>query len=125
MPFNPKSLANLKPFDSEVARKLQKRSVISAAANRALKDAFKMTAKNFIDVMDDLPKMSSLDVIKMSMLHAIQNEKYEDAARYASMLAEYEKPKLQRIDQTITSKTADLTDEELKAIIEAEGLKHE
>jgi hypothetical protein len=123
MAFNPKSLANLKPFDSDVARKLQKKSVVSAAANRALKEEFKMTAKNFISVMEDLPNMSSLDVIKMSMLHAIQKENYEDAARYAGMLAEYEKPKLQRIDQNVTSRTADLSDDELKAIIEAEGLK--
>lgn len=73
-------------------------------------------------VKGELPDITALDVIKVAMWNALQDDNFEDAARYAEKIAEYEQPKLQRIDQTVTTKTADLTDEELMAIIEQEGL---
>jgi len=72
--------------------------------------------------LDELPKLSPLDVMRMAIHKAIAEDNYEDAARYASLLAEYENPKLARIEQTNTNRTADLTDEELQAIITKEGL---
>jgi surface antigen len=90
--------------------------------NKQIRDEFKLNAKNFQEVMKDLPQLSSLDVLRMAMHQALQQDNFEDAARYANMVAEYEQPKLQRIDQTTTTRTADLTDEELQRIISEEGL---
>jgi len=120
---NVNSLANLKVITSETARENQKKSTQSRLANIQAREAFKLSAKNFKAVMDELPEMSSLDVIKMAMLQSLQEDNLEDAARYASMLAEYQAPKLQRIDQNTTTRVADLSDEELQKIISQEGLE--
>jgi len=120
--FNPKSLDNLKRITPETARANQLKSVVAKQANIAAREQFKLNAKNFIQVMDELPKLSPLDVMRMAIHKAIAEDNYEDAARYASLLAEYENPKLARIEQTNVNKTADLTDEELQEIIRKEGL---
>jgi len=120
--FNPKSLDNLKRITPETARANQLKSVVAKQANIAAREQFKVNAKNFITVMDELPKLSPLDVMRMAIHKAIAEDNYEDAARYASLLAEYENPKLARIEQTNTNRTADLTDEELQKIIQQEGL---
>jgi hypothetical protein len=120
--YNPKSLENLKRITPETARANQLKSVVAKQANIAAREQFKLNAKNFIQVMDELPKLSPLDVMRMAIHKAIAEDNYEDAARYASLLAEYENPKLARIEQTNVNKTADLTDEELQEIIKREGL---
>jgi len=120
--FNPKSLENLKRITPETARANQLKSAEARQANIAAREQFKLNAKNFIQVMDELPKLSPLDVMRMAIHHAIADNNYEDAARYAALLAEYESPKLARIEQTNTNRTADLTDEELQDIINKEGL---
>jgi len=119
---NVNSLANLKVITSDTAKENQKKSVQSRLANIQAREAFKLSAKNFKAVMDELPEMSSLDVIKMAMLQALQEDNLEDAARYASMLAEYQAPKLQRIEQNTTTRVSDMSDEELQRIISQEGL---
>lgn len=120
---NVNSLANLKVITSDTAKENQKKSVHSRLANIQAREAFKLSAKNFKSVMDELPEMSSLDVIKMAMLQALQEDNLEDAARYASMLAEYQAPKLQRIEQNTTTRVSDMSDEELQKIISQEGLE--
>jgi len=120
---NVNSLANLKVITSDTAKENQKKSVQSRLANIQAREAFKLSAKNFKSVMDELPEMSSLDVIKMAMLQALQEDNLEDAARYASMLAEYQAPKLQRIEQNTTTRVSDMSDEELQKIISQEGLE--
>ena len=120
---NVNSLANLKVITSDTAKENQKKSVQSRLANIQAREAFKLSAKNFKAVMDELPEMSSLDVIKMAMLQALQEDNLEDAARYASMLAEYQAPKLQRIEQNTTTRVSDMSDEELQKIISKEGLE--
>jgi hypothetical protein len=39
------------------------------------------------------------------------------------MLAEYQAPKLQRIEQNTTTRISDMSDEDLQKIIDQEGLK--
>ncbi len=120
---NVNSLANLKVITSDTARENQKKSTQSRLANIQAREAFKLSAKNFKSVMDELPEMSSLDVIKMAMLQALQEDNLEDAARYACMLAEYQAPKLQRIEQNTTTRVSDMSDDDLQMIIDQEGLK--
>ena len=122
MAYNPKSLANLKMMSSETARENQKKAMVSKLANIEARKAMKVNAKNFLEVMNELPQLSSLDVLRMAMHQALAQDNFEDAARYAGMIAEFEAPKLQRIDQTTTTKTADLSDEELQEIINKESL---
>jgi len=119
---HPNSLANLRIITSENARENQLKSAASRQANIAAREAFKLNAKNFIEVMNELPKLSPLDVMRMAVHTAIADNNYEDAARYAAMLAEYENPKLARVETSNITRTVDLTDEQLKEIISREGL---
>ncbi len=121
---SPRELANLKLITPETARLNQAKAVQSRLLNLAIQAEFKLNAKAFQKVMGELPQLSSLDVLRMAVHTAIAKDNWEDAARYAALLAEFEAPKLQRIESTVTTKTSQMTDDELKRIIEEEGLSH-
>jgi len=123
---SPNSLANLKVITSpEMARDYQLRS---AAARKRDSEAIKQMAEEYNCSADAVKKVLALvdikatDVLRMSMMNALNQDNFEDAARYASQLAEYEQAKLARLEQTNISKVEDLTDEELKEILKKEGL---
>ena len=63
--------------------------------------------------------MSALDILKIAMMKAVSNEDMDEVTRLAAIVAEYEQPKLQRVDQTSLEMTSsDLSDEELEAKIQ-------
>ena len=58
---------------------------------------------------------SAVEILKIQLAKAIQVEDQETIERLAIALAEYEQPKLQRIDQTnLALDTAELADDELQ-----------
>jgi hypothetical protein len=116
----PTSLANLRPIDSsEKAKAMQLKSVEARKANVAAREALKVTVKDMKALKDslDLASMpSSIDILKMSLLKAFEKGDEDRVIELSKVLAEYEAPKLQRIDQTNTNVNAsDLSDEELQA----------
>jgi hypothetical protein len=119
--YNPKSLENLRKFTPEGAKLAQKKGAEAKLLKRELQQEFKKNAKAFSKVLADVPELSSLDVIRMCIHLALQDNNYEDAARWAKELAEYEKPKLQRIEQKITTKT-EMSDEELMEELRKQGI---
>jgi hypothetical protein len=126
MAFNPKSLENLAPKITKLnAADMQKKSVASRIANKEAREKLKLTAAELkVDVDELTQDVSAIGVLKLSMLKAVQAEDYEEASRLAAILAEFEQPKLARVDQTNTELTADeLTDEELDAKLRELGLK--
>jgi len=116
------SLANLKMITSDTAREMQQRSTASRLHNIEVAAELKINAKAFSKVMADLPTLSPLDILRMAIHQAMGKDNWEDAARYAAMLAEYEQPKLARLESTVTNRTEDMTDEQLQAIINSENL---
>lgn len=115
MPYNPKSLANLKIITSETARENQKKSVIAQKINREMREKFKLQAKNMQEVLAELPQLDALGILNLGMLKALEDDDFLLAAQLAEKIAEYQKPKLQRIDQTNINKSYEnLTDEELE-----------
>ncbi len=118
MSTHPNSLKNLKPFfTTEKAQSAQKNSVIARKANTAAREELKMSMRDWklfkADVLAEAD-MSSIDVLKVLMHKALLAEDYDTAADLAKSLAEFESPKLARIDQTTTELSVDeLTDEEL------------
>jgi len=128
MKLHPNSLANLTRehqqiiTTSERASELGKRSAAKRAAMRALMDQFKINAKAYASMKEKLPELTGVDVLRIAMHTALQKENFEDAARYANMLAEYEQPKLQRVDKTVTARVVDISDEDLQKMIDEEGL---
>jgi hypothetical protein len=126
MAFNPKSLDNLAPKITKLnAAEMQRKSVASRLANKEAREKLKLTAAELkVDVDELTQEVSAIGVLKLSMLKAVQSEDYEEASRLAAILAEFEQPKLARVDQTNTEISADeMTDEELDTKLRELGLK--
>lgn len=115
-------MKNLKKWTPEGRSLGGKRKAEIALLNREIQAQFKLNATAFSKVLADIPALSSLDVIRMCVHMALQDNNYEDAARWAKELAEYEKPKLQRIEQVNKNFNADLSDDELYETARKEGL---
>tara|TARA_S200002703_G_scaffold107673_2_gene93552 strand:+ start:889 stop:1332 length:444 start_codon:yes stop_codon:yes gene_type:complete len=118
--LHPNSLKNLRPFTREGARAGQKNSVISRKANREAREALKLTLNDWKalkdEVKDDAP--AALDVLKIAMTKALATEDMDEATRLATVLAEFEAPKLQRQDINQVTQTTDMTDEQLQKALE-------
>jgi len=114
--LHPNTLKNLKPFTREGAVKGQKASVESRKRNKAAREALKITAKEWKALGQEFGQEvpPALDVLKIAMTKALTNDDMEEATRLATVLAEFEAPKLQRQDITQVTSTADLSDDELK-----------
>jgi len=127
MSTHPNSLKNLKPFfTTEKAQSAQKNSVISRKANAAAREELKMSMRDWKIFKSDVlaeSDMSSIDVLKILMHKALAAEDFDTAADLAKSLAEFESPKLARIDQTLTDLSVDeMSDEELDRKIVELGL---
>ncbi len=90
--------------------------------NKSIQAQFKQQAAAFKLVLDDMPELNSYDVIRLCIHLALQKEDYEAAARWAKELVEYERPKLQRQEIINKDDTSEMSDEELQAALEAEGV---
>ena len=114
-------------WTSETAKEAQKKSVEARMANKEAREQLKMTMnewKKYKDEVLDEANMSSIDVLKILMMKALSNDDFDTAADLAKSLAEFEQPKLARIDQTNTEvKTDDLTDEELEKKLKELGIE--
>ena len=128
MSIHPNSLKNLSPaWTTESAREAQKNSVAARKANSEARAALKLTAKQFEDYKKEVlqeTNVSSLDVLKILMLKALDNNDLDTAADLAKSLAEFEAPKLARVDQTSTEiDSSELSDEEIDEKLKALGLR--
>lgn len=113
---------NLIPINSsEMAREYQKKS----AEVQRKKWADRRAAAEHIKVMKTLGEEAPTaeEALRSLMVQHITNEEHDAAAKIASILMEYEKPKLSR--QDVTQKVIDyenLTDEELEELKKEAGL---
>ena len=114
---HPNSLKQLKPYmDSEKAREMQAKGAETWRRDKALREAMKLSAAEFKKIRDDIitEMPSAVDILKVQLVKAMQVEDQETIERLAIALAEYEQPKLQRIDQTTKNLDAsELSEEEL------------
>jgi len=126
--MHPNSLANLDPAktfatDNEVARMAQKKSVEARNANKLKREALKQKAQEIKDLLKAVSgdeKLTALEVLKVRMMHAIDEQDWDTAADIATKIAPYEAPKLQAVEQTNKDVSAsELTDDELDARLKA------
>ena len=130
MTMNPNSLKNLKPmWTSETAKEAQKNSVLARKANAEARAQLKLTMnewKKYKDEVLEEADMSSIDVLKILMMKALAADDFDTAADLAKSLAEFEAPKLARVDQTTTEVDAsELTEEELEAKLKQLGIERD
>ena len=118
--MHPNSLNNLRPFTREGARAGQKNSVIARKANKEAREALKLTINDWKALKDEVKEdaPAALDVLKIAMTKALAVEDMDEATRLATVLAEFEAPKLQRQDITQVTQTSDMTDEQLQKALE-------
>ena len=118
MSSHPNSLKNLKPFfDTQKAQAAQRNSVIARKANKAAREKLRISVEDWQtfkkDVVED-NDMTSLDVLKVLMHKALSEDDFDTAADLAKSLAEFESPKLARIDQTTKELSVDdMSDDEI------------
>ena len=114
---HPNSLKNLKPLlTSENAREYQLKSAASRKVNNLAREQLKLTIKQFKEFKDSFEEnpVGAVDILRILMVKALDEDDLVQAADLAKSLAEFESPKLSRIDQTNTEvSVSDLTDEEL------------
>lgn len=125
--MHPKSLKNLTPWTREEAQKGQKASVEARMRNKAAREALRISLNDWKVMKDELKgeAPSALDVLRIHMMKAIAANDGDEATRLATVLAEFEAPKLQRQDITQVTKTSDMSDEELAAAVKEMGLDAE
>lgn len=118
--MHPNSLANLKlapVFDADNAREAQAKSVLARKANAEARKRLQLTAQELkMDVKELMAEhqVNALDVLRLAMIKAISNDDIDQAVDIAKSIAEFETPKLGRVEQTnIEVKAEDMSDEEL------------
>jgi len=126
MAYKPEQIRGLKPIKTtEMAREYQKKSVESRRINKEARERLKLTAAEMkIDVEELTKDVSPIGLLKTLMIKYYQEGEYDEAVKIAAQLAEYEAPKLARVDAVNTEvSTEDLTDEELDKKLRELGLK--
>ena len=115
---HPNSLAQLRPvIDSERAKEMQEKGLQKRRENKALREAMKLSASEFKKIRDEVitEMPSAVEILKVQLVKAMQVEDQETIERLAIALAEYEQPKLQRIDQTsMALDVSELSEEDLQ-----------
>lgn len=115
---HPNSLANLKPhWNTETAKEANLKGQAVRRANKEARDKMKMSIAEWklykTEVIEN-SDLTSIDVLRIMMMKAMQDEDMDTALDIAKSLAEFEAPKLARVDQTnLEVSTEEMTDEEL------------
>ena len=119
--MHPNSLKNLAPlFTKENAKEMQQKGAEVRKANKAAREALKMTAWEFSQYKKELQdvEISAETMLKVQMMKAYEEGDDDKAVEIAKALVEFEKPKLARVDQTnVEIGVEDMTDEELEAAL--------
>ncbi len=125
---HPNSLKNLKSaWNSDTAKEAQLLGAAKRKANRIAREQLALSMSDWkaykAEVLEK-EDMSAIDILKILMHKALMTEDYDTAADLAKNLAEFEKPKLQRIEQKIEEVKADaLTDDELNEKLRQFGMQ--
>ena len=114
------SLSNLvSAWDSDSAREAQKKGAEARKANKIARENLKLNMdqwKQYKTEVIDQVNLSAIDTLKILMMKALDNDDFDTAADLAKSLAEFEQPKLARVEQTVEDVGAnELSDEELNA----------
>jgi len=119
-----KSLSNLEKIkSSEMANEYRLRGLETRRKNKEQRELAKNTILAMNSMGDDAP--NAIEALNYVLVRAMEDDDAEQIVKVASILAEYQAPKLSRRDVTQTNIDAgDLTDEELQAELDKLGSVH-
>ena len=114
---HPNSLKNLvRAWDSESAKEAQLKGAKARSANAKLRNELKASMKQWKEMQEDLSqnKLDSVEVLRIIAHQKLEDGDTDGAVDIFKSIAEYEKPKLARIESKVEEVKADeLSDEEL------------
>lgn len=120
---HPNSLAALTAtWDSDKAREAQLKSSAARSENARRRNDMKARLKMLKSMEEELraDKVDSVDVLRLIAYEKMEDGDMDTAIEIFKSIAEFEKPKLARIESKVEEIRADsLTDEELMARIKA------
>jgi hypothetical protein len=119
-----KSLSNLEKIkSSEMANEYRLRGLETRRKNKEQRELAKNTILAMKSLGEDAP--NAIEALNYVLVKAMEDDDAEQIVKVASILAEYQAPKLSRRDVTQTNIDAgDLTDEELQAELDKLGSVH-
>jgi hypothetical protein len=119
-----KSLSNLEKIESsEMANEYRLRGLETRRKNKEQRELAKHTIMAMKSMGDDAP--NAIEALNYVLVKAMEDDDSEQIVKVASILAEYQAPKLSRQDITQTNVDAgDLSDEELQAELDKLGSIH-
>ena len=119
-----KSLSNLEKIESsEMANEYRLRGLETRRKNKEQRDLAKHTIMAMKSMGDDAP--NAIEALNYVLVKAMEDDDSEQIVKVASILAEYQAPKLSRQDITQTNVDAgDLSDEELQDELDKLGSVH-
>ncbi|MDA8747430.1 hypothetical protein N9M66_04390 [Litoreibacter sp.] len=119
-----KSLSNLEKIQSsEMANEYRLRGLETRRKNKEQRELAKNTIMAMKSMGDDAP--NAIEALNYVLVRAMEDDDSEQIVKVASILAEYQAPKLSRQDVTQTNIDAgDLSDEELQAELDKLGSVH-
>ena len=119
-----KSLSNLEKIESsEMANEYRLRGLETRRKNKEQRDLAKNTIMAMKSMGDDAP--NAIEALNYVLVKAMEDDDSEQIVKVASILAEYQAPKLSRQDITQTNVDAgDLSDEELQEELDKLGSVH-
>jgi len=114
MAMSEKSLENLKTIDSpKMAEEYRLKGLEVRRKNKEKRELAKQAIKAMQEMGEDAP--DAIQALNYVLVQAMESNDQEQIVRVASILAEYQAPKLSRQDVTQTNlDVADLSDEELE-----------
>jgi len=120
--YQGKRNGNLIPFTKETAQAARLKGLRSRQAVKAKKEEFVNRVRVLNMVMHRLPVIDAELVIRMRIHMALQEQDFEDAARWARELLEFQRPKLARTEVVKDNDYDKLSIEDLKKLAREEGL---
>ena len=119
-----KSLSNLEKIESsEMANEYRLRGLETRRKNKEQRDLAKNTIMAMKSMGDDAP--NAIEALNYVLVKAMEDDDSEQIVKVASILAEYQAPKLSRQDITQTNVDAgELSDEELQEELDKLGSVH-
>lgn len=117
---HPNSLKNLSAaWNSETAKEAQLLGAKKRTANRIAREQLKMSLDSWRALREEVSDdFSSVELLRVIAMQKIEEGDVDGGVEILKSIAEFERPKLQRVEQKVEEVNADaMTDEELAEAI--------
>ena len=120
--MHPNSLANLGyAWNSETAKEAQLKGAVARKANRIAREQLKLSLNSWKELKSEVQEdFSSVELLRVIAMQKLEEGDMDAAVEILKSIAEFERPKLQRVEQKVEEVGADtMSDEELEAALKA------